>query len=128
QAVALRQGLDLLHHDATLETRVLRDLLERALDGHLDDVGAGRLVALELEALERGLGRLEQGHATTGDDALLDGGLGVTHRVLDAVLALLELDLGGSAGLYDGYDTGQLGQQLMQLHSYVYGDVGLDLL
>src|SRR5690606_33787452 len=127
QAQALRQGPDLLHHDPTLETRVLRDLLERPLDGHRDDVGAGHLVALALEALEPGLGRLAQGHATTGDDALLDGGLGVTHRVLDAVLALLELDLGGSAGLDDGDATGQLGQPLLQLLAVVVGVAVLDL-
>jgi hypothetical protein len=42
---------------------------------------------------------LDEGHATTGDDALLDGSLRVAHGVLDAVLALLELDLGGRAAL-----------------------------
>jgi hypothetical protein len=40
------------------------------------------------------LGRLDQGHAATGDDALLDGGAGRGDGVLDAVLALLQLHLG----------------------------------
>jgi hypothetical protein len=85
----------LLDDDATLEAGVDGDLLERGLERDLDDVRTRRLVALDLELLEGGLGRLEQGDATTGDDALLDGGLGVADGVLDAVLALLELDLEG---------------------------------
>ena len=72
-----------------------------------------------------------QGHATTGDDALLDGSLGVADGVLDAVLALLELDLGGRAGLDDGNAAGQLGQALLQLLAVVVGvgllDLGADL-
>ena len=111
----------LLHHDAALEAGVDRDLLERGLERDLHDVGAGRLVTLELELLERRWSSLEQGDATTGDDALLDGGLGVAHRVLDAVLALLELDLGGRAGLDDGDAAGQLGEALLELLAVVVG-------
>ena len=118
---------DLLRDDATLETGVDRDLLERSLDGDLDDVRAGRLLALEGEVGE-GLGTgLDEGHATTGDDALLDGGLGVAHGVLDAVLALLELDLGGRAGLDDGDATGRLGEALLELLAVVVGVGLLDL-
>src|SRR5919202_4191227 len=101
EAVTALEPAHLLDHDAAFEAGVDGDLLERGLQRHLDDVRAGRLVALDLELLEGGLGRLEQGDATTGDDALLDGGLGVADRVLDAVLALLELDLGGRADLDD---------------------------
>src|SRR5690606_14961304 len=127
EALALRQALDLLHHDAALETAVDGDMLERALDGDLHDVRTGRLVARELETVERSLGRLEQSDATTGDDALLDGGLGVAHRVLDAVLALLELDLRGGTGLDDGNAAGQLRQALLQLLAVVVGVAVLDL-
>jgi hypothetical protein len=65
--------------------------------------------------------------ATTGDDALLDGGLGVAHGVLDAVLALLELDLGGRADLDDGHAAGQLGEALLELLAVVVGVGLLDL-
>src|SRR6266536_2598671 len=85
----------LLGHHAALQAGVDRDLLERLLQCPAHDGSAGRLVAREIELLERVGARLEQGHAATGDDALLDRGLGVAHRVLDAVLALLELHLGG---------------------------------
>src|SRR5690606_24871775 len=78
-----------------------------------------------------GLGGLDEGHATTGDDALLDGSLRVAHGVLDAVLALLELDLGRGARLDDRHATGQLGQALLQLLAVVVGvavvDLGADL-
>src|SRR6185312_3221754 len=82
-------------------------------------------------ALERDLARLDESDATTGDDALLDGGLRVANGVLDAVLALLELDLGGRADLDDRNTAGQLGQALLQLLAVVVGvalvDLGTDL-
>ena len=70
---------------------------------------------------------LDQRHATTGDDALLDGRLRVADGVLDAVLALLELDLGGRADLDDRDAAGQLGQALLQLLAVVVGVALLDL-
>ena len=88
---------------------------------------AGRLVAGQVELVERGLAGLHQRDATTGDDALLDGGLRVANGVLDAVLALLELDLGGRADLDDRNAAGQLGQPLLQLLAVVVGVALLDL-
>src|SRR4028118_2350257 len=127
QALAHGQVADLLHHDAALEAGVHRDLLDRGLERQAHDVRPGRLVAGQVELLERGLGGLQQRHATTGDDALLDSRLGVADGVLDAVLALLELDLGGRADL-DHCDTaGQLGQALLQLLAVVVGVALLDL-
>jgi hypothetical protein len=105
--------------------------LSGASDGDADDVGTGRLVTLELELLERDRAGLDERHATTGDDALLDGSLGVANGVLDAVLALLELDLGGRADLDHRNAAGQLGQALLQLLAVVVGvrllDLGTDL-
>src|SRR4030095_5493613 len=66
-----------------------------------------------------------------GHDALLDGRLRVANGVLDAVLALLELDLGGRTDLDDRNTAGQLGQALLQLLAVVVGvrllDLGADL-
>ena len=88
------------------------------------------LVALEVDLVERGL-RVQQRHAAAGHDALLDGRLGRLHGVLDAVLLLLELDLGGRADLDHRDAAGQLGQPLLQLLAVVVGvgllDLGLDL-
>ena len=85
-------------------------------------------VLRELEHL--GLGT-EQRDATTGDDALLDRGLGGLHRVLDAVLLLLELHLGGRTDLDDRHAAGQLRETLLELLAVVVGvgvvDLGADL-
>jgi hypothetical protein len=66
--------------------------------------------------------------ATTGDDALFDGSLRVADGVLNAVLALLELDLGGRARLDDGDATGELREALLELLAVVVGVGVLDLL
>src|SRR5690606_40209443 len=107
---------DPLCHDAALEAGVDGDLLERGVDRDADDVRTGRLVTLQLEAVEGVLGGLDEGDATTGDDALLLGGLGVADGVLDAVLALLELDLGGRTRLDDG-DAARSAEHTSELQS-----------
>ena len=130
--VGLLQVAHLVDDDATLEAGVDGDLLQRLLDGPGHDAGTGGLVTLQLlGGVEHGGLRPEQGDATAGDDALLDGGLGGGDGVLDAVLLLLELHLGGGADLDDGNAAGQLGQALLQLLPVVVGvgvlDLGLDL-
>src|SRR5699024_7509958 len=131
QALAGGQAANLLHHDATLEAGVHGDLLQWSSHSDLDDVRTGRLVALKLQRTERVLHGLQQGHATTGDDALLHSGLLVAHRVLDAVLALLELHLGRGTRTDDRDTTGELGQALLELLAVVVGvgvlDLGADL-
>ena len=124
--IAGRQVAHLLRDDARLQAGVEGDLLERGLERNLDDVGTGGLVTGQLQLVQH-RGRLQQGHAATGDDALLDGGLGVADRVLDAMLALLELHLGGSPGLDHRNTAGQLGQALLQLLAVVVGVAVLDL-
>ena len=72
-----------------------------------------------------------QGGAATGDDAFLDGCTSGRDGVLDAVLLLLQLDLGGCADLDDGNAAGQLGEALLQLLAIPVAvgvvDLGLDL-
>src|SRR3954469_22553854 len=131
EAVARLEVADLLRPDAALEAGVDRDLLERGLERRLDDERARELVTLEVDLLERDDAGLDERDATTGDDALLDGGLRVANGVLDAVLALLELDLGGRARLDDGDAAGELGEALLELLAVVVGvrlvDLGADL-
>src|SRR5690606_36771611 len=90
------------------------------------DVRAGEVVALEVELVQHA-GGLKQGHATTGDDARLDGRASRGQRVLDAVLLLLELDLGGRADLDAGDAAGELGEPLLQLLAVPVGVGLLDL-
>src|ERR1035437_4127057 len=131
QTPAGGQVADLLGHDATLETTVDGDLLERSLGRDANDVRTRGLVTLEIELQERSVGRLEQGHAATGDDSLFNSSLGVADSVLDAVLALLELDLSGRTRLDDSNATGKLGEALLELLAVVVRvglvDLGADL-
>ena len=84
----------------------------------------------ELELVERALGA-DQRDAAAGDDALFDGRTRRRDGVLDAVLLLLQLDLGGRADLDDRHAAGQLGQPLLQLLVVPVRvrvlDLGLDL-
>jgi hypothetical protein len=53
-------------------------------------------------------------------------------RVIDAILALLDLDFGGAADLDDGNAASELGKPLLQLFLVIIGrgclDLGADLL
>ena len=94
---------------------VLGDLADRRVERLADDIDAAGLVVVDaLEALER-LGRVEQRGAAAGDDAFLDRGAGRVERVVDAVLALLDLDLGRAADLDHGNAAGELGETLLEL-------------
>src|SRR5699024_6687990 len=64
--------LDLVDHDAALEAGVDRDLLQRLGDGATHDVGADRLVVLQLQLLEAGDTGLQQRDTTAGQDTFLD--------------------------------------------------------
>ena len=70
---------------------------------------------------------LEQRDAAAGDDALFERGAGGLQRVLDAVLLLLHLGLGGGADLDDGDTAGQLGEALLELLAVEVGVGVLDL-
>src|ERR671914_1795312 len=98
EAAAYRLLLDCGHHDRALLAGVLGDLPDRCLESAPDDAHADHLVALELELVERRDG-LDESSAATSDDALFNGRAGRLYRVLDAVLLLLELDLGRGADL-----------------------------
>src|SRR5205814_2963628 len=93
-----------------------------------DDIDSARLVVvLALQALER-LGRIEQRNAAARDDTFLDRGTGRVKRVVDAVLALLDLDLGRAADLDHRNAAGELRQPLLELLTVVVGRGVLDLL
>ena len=85
-------------------------------------------VSVEVVDGRRGV---DEGGAATGDDALLDRRAGRRDGVLDAVLLLLELDLGVRADLDDADAAGELGEALLELLAVPVGvgalDLGLDL-
>ena len=84
------------------------------------------LVAEDLDLVERGE-RVDEDRAATGDHALLDAGTSRRQRVLDAVLLLLQLDLGGRADLEHRDATRQLGEALLELLAVEVAGRVLDL-
>ena len=73
------------------------------------------------------LGGAQQGDAAARHDAFLDRGAGRMHRVVDAILALLHLDLGRAADADHRDAAGELGQTLLQLLTVVVRGGLLDL-
>ena len=71
---------------------------------------------------------LNERDATTGDDALFNGRLGVADGILNAMLALLELNLSCCADLDHRDAASQLGQPLLQLLAVVVGVRLIDLI
>ena len=130
EALARLHLLDLGDGDVALEPGVLGDPAQRFASGAGDDARTDGLVTLEPELVDGGDG-LDEGRATAGDDALLDGRTGRGDGVLDAVLLLLELDLGVRADLDDADTAGELGQPLLELLAVPVRvgplDLGLDL-
>ena len=107
---------------------VLGNLPQRRLKRLADDVdAAGLVVVLALQAFES-LGRVEQRNAAARNDAFLDRCAGRVESVVDAILALLHLDLGRAADLDHRNAAGELRQPLLQLLTVVVGRRVLDLL
>ena len=77
--------------------------------------------------LLQGLAGTQQRDAAARQDAFLDRGAGGMHRVVDAILALLHLDLGRAADADHRNAAGELGQTLLQLLTVVVRGGLLDL-
>src|SRR5690606_31328235 len=128
--VLVEDGVD---DDAAFGAGVGRDLAGRLLEGADQDVGAGALVALEaLGGRLHGLDGVDQRDTATRDDAVLDGRASGGESVLEAVLLLLEIGLGGGAAAYHRDAARQLGEALLELLASVVGvgvvELGLDAL
>src|SRR5690606_4323548 len=118
---------DLGDDHVALEAGVLGDPAQRLDGGPADHRDAGGLVAGLVEVALEDLDGVDQRGATTGDDALLDRGAGRGDGVLQAVLLLLQLHLGGGADPDHAHAAGQLRGALLELLADPVGDGGLDL-
>ena len=119
---------DLAGDDGTVEARVLGDLAGRELDRLLDDVDADLLIGIvDLELVERPGGE-QQRAAAAGHDAFLHRSAGGVHRVLDQILAFLDLDLGRTADLDHRDAAGEFREPLLQLLPIIVRRGALDLL
>ena len=107
------------------------DLADRVLDRAAHDGDALGLVFVVAGQVLQRLGGIEQGGAAARNDAFLDRGLGGVQRVVDAVLALLDLDFGRAADADHRNAAGELRQAFLQLFLVVVGgglfDLRLDL-
>src|SRR5690606_4958853 len=126
-AAALVELGDLGDDHVALEAGVLGDPAQRLDGGPADHRDAGGLVAGLVEVALEDLDRVDQRGATTGDDALLDRGAGRGDGVLQAVLLLLQLHLGGGADPDHAHAAGQLREALLELLAVPVGVGGLDL-
>src|SRR6266508_2267355 len=127
EALGVAQVAHPRDHHGALVAGVLGDPVGRQLERPAHDLGAGRLVADQVQLVQRGLGA-QQGDPAAGHDALLDGRTGGRDGVLDAVLLLLQLDLGGRRVVDNTNAAGQLGEPLLQLLAVPVGVGVLDLL
>src|SRR5512141_1414888 len=128
EAVSIRLVLeDLADDDGAVLARVDRYLAGRPGQRLAHDLDAGLLVVvLGAQALEL-LGSTEQGDAAARDDAFLDGRTGRMHRVIHAILALLDFDFGRAADADHRDAARELGQTLLQLLTVVVRGGLLDL-
>src|SRR3954453_5125708 len=128
EAVVVRLVLeDLADDDGAVLARVDRDLASRPGQRLANDLDAGLLVVvLGAQALER-LGGTQQGDAAARYDAFFNSRTGRMHRVINAILALLDLHFGRAADADHGDAARELGQTLLQLLTVVVRGGFLDL-
>ena len=113
---------NLSDHDGAVLTRIDGDLTRRRGYRLFDDLDAVLLVFIRsLDALERFDGA-QQRDAAARQDTFLDRGAGRMHRIIDPILALLDLDLGGTTDA-DHRDTA--GEQYAQpVRDALLGTIG----
>src|SRR5215213_230459 len=103
-----------LDHNRPVLAGVSGNAAHWLFQGAAEDVDAGLDITLGLDRVQRREG-IDQSDAATGDDAFLNSGASRAQGVLDAVLLLLELSLGGRTDLDHCHAAGQLGEALLQL-------------
>src|SRR5215469_10412308 len=121
--VTVRVGifvLDLPDYDRTVLAGVYGDLACGPGNCLLDHLNAVPLIfILALEVVED-LASAEQSDAASGKNAFLDGRTGRVHSVVDAILALLHLHLGGAADANHRDATRELREAFLQLLAVVF--------
>ena len=128
--VAVSVGIvlqDLADHDRAILAGVHCDLARRPADRLFDDLDAVPLVLVFAPKLLDRLPGAQQRDPAARQDAFLDCGAGCMHRVVDAILALLYLGLGGAADADHRDAAGELGEPLLQLLLVVVRGGLLDL-
>src|SRR6056297_167926 len=118
---------DLASHNRAINTRVCRDLTQRSFQSQTHDFNTAGLVRVFTRQAVQRLGTLDQGHATTNNDAFLNGGTGCVQRVIDTVFTLFHFDFGHAANADDSHTASQFGNAFLQLFTVVVAGGFLDL-
>src|SRR5712691_5632006 len=118
---------DLADNDRAVLARVDGDLARRPGERLAHDVDAGFLVVVLRAYFLQYFAGAQECDAAAGQDAFLDCGAGGVHRVVDSILALLHLDLGGPADADHRDAAGELGEALLELLAVIVGGGLLDL-
>src|ERR1700757_385803 len=118
---------DLADHDRAFDAGVFRDLPRRRFQRLEHDIDAGLYVGIAVGDLADRLLGAQERDAAARHDPFLDRGAGGVERVLDPVLLLLHLDLGGAADADHRDAARELGQPLLQLLAVIVGRGLLDL-
>jgi hypothetical protein len=115
-----------LDNNGSLFTRVHANSLAWNLACVLHDLDTNVLVEVgSLEFLEL-LGSVEEGSTTTWNDSLVVGSSSSAESILNSVLKLSNLNLGGSSNLDDCNSTGKSTKSLLELLSVVFRGSGLN--
>src|SRR3954453_8811545 len=100
--------------DRALHSGIRENLPGRRLQCATHNIDANLLVVVFWVQLPEPLAGVEERNATAGNDTFLDRRASSMHRVVDAVLALLDLDLGRATDADNGNAPRQLRQALLQ--------------
>src|ERR1700681_78897 len=118
---------DLADHDRAFDPGVLGDLADRRFQRFQHDIDTGLDVGIVVVDTADGFFGAQQRDAAARHDAFLHSRAGGVEGVLNAVLLLLDLDLGRAADANDRDAAGELGQALLQLLAVVVRGGLLDL-
>src|SRR5712671_8126947 len=118
---------DLADDDRPVFARIDDDLTRRPGERLAHDIDAGFLVVVLCAYLLQYFGGAQECDAAAWQDAFLDCGTGGVHRVVDTILALLHLDLGGPADADHRDAAGELGETLLELLAVIVRRGLLDL-
>src|ERR1700720_793981 len=118
---------DLADHDRAILAGIECDLARRPRERFANNVHAVLLVLIRsADALEH-LGGAQERHPAAWQDAFLDSRTGRVHGIIDAILALLHLDLRSTADADDRDAAREFGEPLLELLAVVIGGGLLDL-
>lgn len=105
----------MLYNNSSLITSIVHNLFAGSLKSLLDNLDSMLLVEVfHLDIIEC-FGAVQKSHSSSDDDSLFKGTSSGHNGVIESVLDLLDLDLGGPSDLDDSDSSTELGLSLLEL-------------